>query len=700
MRGLIISGIRCLLGGVLLLLHAAAAMCQVFTDTSVLRPLPRISGWADNENYIVQRYDREKRKDLSFLVNIHTGREAEYVSNAPLQSGKAEVIGGDVYFTTKEGKKRLTQTKTEEKLPTLSPDKNWVAFLRDNDLFVVEVATGRELRFTSDGADAILNGYASWVYYEEILGRSSEYRAFWWSPDSRNIAFYRFDESMVPIFPLYNSTGQHGFTEYTRYPKAGDPNPEVKVGIASVATGQVTWAGFNQKDDQYFGKPFWRPDGSGLLVQWMPREQNNLKLFDVNPASGEITEIYNEAQPTWINWINRFLWIKEGFLMVRDFDGWEQIYYHAPDGKLKAKITSGKNWRTEIVRVDDKRQTVYFSANAERSTRTDLYSVRLDGKQQRRLTFGDFSHPKTWLSPNGEYLITTYSNSLTPSRIALVDLKKGKVKDIADTKGSNYDPAKMERREIVWLKTGDGLELPGRIVWPANLEKGRKYPVAINVYGGPNYQAVFDEWVNSSREPDGDPVIQVGFAHRGSGDLGKNGLNFLHRNLGKWEMADYIDWVKWLRKNPYVDSSRIFISGGSYGGYLTAMALTYGAGFFNYGISNYPVIDWALYDSHYTERYMDQPKDNPEGYKFGSVLTHAGNYQKFGPSMLLVQHGTMDDNVHIQNTYQLADTLQKLNRPFELMVYPGQRHGWMGAKSGFTVRVRNDFRQRYLFNKD
>lgn len=230
--------------------------------------------------------------------------------------------------------------------------------------------------------------------------------------------------------------------------------------------------------------------------------------------------------------------------------------------------------------------------------------------------------------------------------------------------------------------------------------KGKKYPVAINIYGGPNYQAVSDEWFTTLQEVDVNPVIEVGFAHRGSGDLGKQGLNFLHRNLGKWEMTDYIAWIKWLRNNPYVDTSKIMITGGSYGGYLTAMALTYGAEYFKYGISSFPVTDWSLYDSHYTERYMDLPKDNPEGYRFGSVMTHVGNYQNYGPSMLLLQHGTMDDNVHIQNAYQLADTLQKLGKPFELMVYPGQRHGFLGPKSRFVLKARNSFKDRYLFNKN
>lgn len=455
----------------MLLLISTTAYSQLYSDTSILKPLPRITGWADDEHYIVQRYSREQKKEFSFLVNGKTGAEKEYVPTVNKPIAKATVMDGDIFVVTGNDKKRITHTAAEEKLPLLSPDKKWIAFLRSNDLFAIELATAKEIRFTNDGAQTILNGYASWVYYEEILGRSSEYRAFWWSPNSRHISFYRFDESKVPVFPLYNSTGQHGFTENSRYPKAGDPNPEVRVGIASLETAKVQWADFNEQDDQYFGTPIWRPDGASILIQWMPREQNNLKLYDIDLASGAKKEFYNETQPTWINWVNRFKWIKNGFLVIRDFDGWEQIYYHAADGRLIKKITSGKNWRTEFEKFDEQTQTLYYTASAEKSTRTDLYSIQLNGTKQKRLTFGEYSHTKTLLSPNNRYLITTYSNSYTPTRMALVDLKTGIRKDIADSKGSKYDSTKLERRELVWLKTDDGFELPGRIVWPVNLEK-------------------------------------------------------------------------------------------------------------------------------------------------------------------------------------------------------------------------------------
>jgi dipeptidyl-peptidase-4 len=683
-------------------LFCKASKAQIFQDTSILKPLPRITGWADNSHYIVERWNSSTRKFDVNSVSIKTGKETIHQSSENTTVPTVSILNGDVYLNKSSGgKQQLTNTKAVEKLPSLSPDKKWVAFLRNNDLFTIELANGNETRYTEDGSETIMNGYASWVYYEEILKRNSQYRAFWWSPDSKFIAFYHFDDRSVPVFPLDNAMGQHGYTEQTRYPKAGDPNPKVKIGIVSVASSKVVWADFNEQTDQYFGKPFWRPDSGGLLVQWMPRRQNNLKLFDVDSKTGKANEIYNEKQDTWVDWIDRLYWMNNGFLMVRDFQGWEQIYYHSLDGKLQQKLTNGKNWQVQIERIDEKAQMLYYSSNAELSTRTDVYRVGLNGKGQKRLSFGPYSHDKVFLSPDAKHLITQYSNATTPTRIALVDIVTGNISPIADSKGKAFNQATLKKREIIWMQTKEGFRLPASITWPGKLVEGKKYPLVIRIYGGPKHQTVFDRWTSApdSGQED-DQEIKVVFEHRGSGHCGKEGLNYMYGNLGKWEMEDYISWVRQLRENPYVDRDEILISGGSYGGYLTALALTYGAEYFRFGIADYPVTDWMLYDSHYTERYMGLPKDNPDGYKFGSVLNHVDQYQHYGPAMLLIQHGLMDDNVHIQNTYQLIDVLQKKNKSFDLMVYPNERHGWKGPKVPFTVAKRNSFEEKYLFNKN
>lgn len=655
-------------------------------------PLPNISGWADNEHYI------ENRGQTEIMVNIQNGREKPYQRKAETKTPFVSIQNGDIFLRGDKGNTQLTRTPEKEINPVLSPDGKWVAFTRNNDLYALEISSGKEVRYTTDGSHIILNGYASWVYYEEILGRSSNYRSFWWSPDSKHIAFFRYDDTQVPMFPIYNSSGQHGYLEETRYPKAGDPNPEVQIGIAAVDGGTVIWSDFNSKEDQYFGQPFWTPDGSKLLVQWMPREQNKLKIYEINPLNGSKKEIYDEKQPTWIDWISSLHWLKNGFLIVRDFDGWEQIYYHGNDGRLKHQLTKGNNWHTQILKIDEAEQMVYYTSCGERSTRTDLYRVQLNGKNQKRLTFGEYTHNKIMLSPDNRHFTTVYANTSTPPRLALVNTKTGKTNILADAKGAKFDEQSFNFPEMVHIKTPDGLELPGRVTWPSTIEEGKKYPVIIQIYGGPNAGTVKDYWtpIHYLENAGKDGIIQIAIDHRGSGHCGKKGMNYLHRNLGKWEMEDYISWVKWLREKPFVNPDKIMIMGGSYGGYITALALTYGSEYFQYGISQFPVIDWMLYDSHYTERYMDHPKDNPEGYKFASVLTHASNYQTKGDAMLRLEHGTMDDNVHMQNTIQFIDLLQNLNKSFEFMLFPNERHGWYGPKSAFTNAEIRRFIQRHL----
>ena len=261
---------------------------------------------------------------------------------------------------------------------TWSPDSSKIAFTRDNDLYVADVSDGREVRLTFDGSDLILNGYASWVYYEEIFGRQTNYRAFWWSPDGSRIGFYRFDNSRVPLFPIYSPSGQDGKLRNTRYPKAGEPNPEVSIGIAdvrgafdgnggtcsgnvaSVAAEAVVWADFSPHEDQYFGTPFWSSDGSGLFVSRMPRLQNTLDLYRVDASDGSKKHIYHEEYPTWLDWIGGMIFGKDGLYMARSFEtGWEQIYFLSYDGGELRRLTEGENWNIVLLRADEKKGDVY-----------------------------------------------------------------------------------------------------------------------------------------------------------------------------------------------------------------------------------------------------------------------------------------------------------------------------------------------------
>ena len=675
--------------------------------TTIVTPLPQVLGWVNDESFLINKKEHPDSAFKPFLVDCKTGKSTP--SSTSLLSKKvAEVYSvsireGEIYLSFPgRSSRKLTSTPETEINPTLSPDQEWVAFTRKNDLYTIHVASGKEYRLTNDGTDLILNGYASWVYFEEILGRPTRYKSFWWSPNSKQLVFMRMDDTKVPLFPIYSEAGQHGYSENTRYPKAGDANPTVKIGFTSPEGGSVTWADFNEQDDQYFGMPYWTPDGNTALLQWMNRGQDQLIIYSVDPTTGVKKELYKEEQKTWIDLDDQggritFLPNKKGFILQSDKDGWEQLYWHNMDGSLKNKITSGNNWSTNVRYIDSVKNIIYFTSRAENSARFDLYRVDLDGKNQQRLTFGEYTHNIS-LSPKGTYFISTYSNASTPEKSALINNKGKLILDLGDSKGADFDNVEMAKTEIIRIPSEDGkYQLPIRITWPLNFDPSKKYPVMINIYGGPNAGTVRDGWQFNGQTQwwAKEGLIQVAMDHRASGHFGKEGINYMHRNLGKWELTDWITIVKWLRANG-ADASRIGIAGFSYGGYMTAMALTAGADYFTHGLAGGSVTDWKLYDSHYTERFMDTPAENPEGYQAGSVMSYTDKYK----GLLRIYHGTMDDNVHMQNSLQLVKKLQDSKKHFEFMLYPGGRHGWGGNQNAHSTNENNMFIYKHLLKKD
>jgi dipeptidyl-peptidase-4 len=674
---------------------------------NLIQTLPQVIGWLDDEQVLISKKENGDTATSYILINAKTGKQTPSSKNA-LQKEVGETVAvqsrNNDLFLIVNGKeeKQLTQSPETEINPTLSPDKKWVAFTRKNDLYTIEISSGKEFRLTKDGSDLILNGYASWVYFEEILGRPSRYKSYWWSPDSKSICFMRMDDTNVPLFPIVGETGQHGYVENTRYPKSGDVNPSVKVGITAADGSSMTWADFNEKNDQYFGMPYWTPDASNVLVQWMNRGQDSLIIYAVNPANGSKKEFYKEVQKTWVELDDMgsriiFLASNKGLIIKSDKDGWDQLYLHNADGSLKNQITNGNNWSTNIQWIDTIKNVIYFTSRQQNSTRTDLYKVDFDGKNQTRLTFGEYTHSVD-LSPKGTYFITRYSNAETPDRLALVNNKGKIIAELGNSIGSAFNDYALAKTEIIRIPSEDGLfQLPIRITWPMNFDPSKKYPVMINIYGGPNAGTVRDGWQFSPLTQwwAKEGLIQVAMDHRASGHFGKNGVNYMHRNLGNWELKDWITIVKWLRKNG-ADSTRVGIAGFSYGGYMTSLALTKGAGYFTHGLAGGSVTDWHLYDSHYTERYMDTPKENPQGYAAGSIMAYVDNYK----GLLRIYHGTMDDNVHLQNSLQLVRKLQDAKKHFEFMVYPGGRHGWGGNQSSHSTNENNMFIYKNLLNKE
>ncbi|MEF9987038.1 MAG: DPP IV N-terminal domain-containing protein [Bacteroidales bacterium] len=660
----------------------------------ILNQLPRVQKWQDKEN--IEFINTTKDGADIFSYNVKTKKKTE-LGKKP----KTELLR-----PATELKEFLALPNIKEyKNYTLSPNKKSVAFTnKDNNLCVYNVDSKEIKQLTNDGTNVIMNGYASWVYYEEILGRGSRYKAFWWSPDSKQLAFYKFDDTNVPMFPIYDSRGQHGYITETRYPKAGDNNPEVKIAFVNIESGNTVWADFDEKVDQYFGIPFWNADGSRFIIPWMPREQNHLVLYTVNPANGSKNPMYDEQQKTWIDWMSDMNFTATGFYMVRDFDLWEQIYFQSFDGKKLEKITDGKNWGVNIIKVDEKEGAIYFTARREISTRNDFYRVDLKTKEIKRLSLGEYNYTSIAIAPDNKHFVASYSNSVTPTKIAVISIGKKPVVDvIADSKGDEFDKYNIAIPQMLSITTSDGYVLPAQVIWPINLDPSKKYPVIVNMYGGPNSGTVMDSW-RGVRESNqwwaNEGVIQISIDHRASGHCGKEGLNFLHRNLLNIELKDYIEWIKFLYTKPFVNRDKIGITGFSYGGSMTMLALTDGSDYFKYGIAGGGVYDYTLYDSHYTERYMDRPQDNPIGYKNTRIADKVAKYKGDKTNFARITHGLSDDNVHMQNTIQLVNALEDNRKQFELSLYPGEYHGYRGEKSLQSDDADYIFWYRYLLDKD
>ena len=681
----------------------------------------KVSGWIDDTHYIFQTYDADK-KPVTLNVDIRTGKGVPYTAPKSVRDLLGESLPqgitladadtlsydkksavfikeNDLYYFKAGDKelKQLTFSKNPElKNPRFSPDGSKIAYTKSKDLYVFDLVNNREIRLTTDATDRIYNGYSSWVYYEEILNRPSRYAAFWWSPDSKKIAYLRTDETQVPVFTLNRldeADGIHGKLEVTPYPKPGDPNPKVKMGIADISTTVTTWIKTDYNVDQYIAWPFWTPDSKKLAVQVLNRDQNDMKFILADAVTGDFKQIYSETTMTWVEFFEKVHVMNNGtgFIVNSYKTGWENLYYYGWDGKLITQITN-VNWRVnDISRVDEEAKLVYFEGMGPESTDNQFFRVGLDGKNLLQITGGPGSH-RVNVSPKGSYFIDTWNNIDTRGSIIAYDRKGKMVKEIYKFE-QTFDPAKNSKSEFLKIMTSDGLfNMPAIITYPLNFDPTKKYPVIFTIYGGPGSRNVSNEWQgNNPSWYSQNNIITFSVDHRGSGHFGRKGLDYMYRNLGKWEILDYADAVKWLRTKAFVDSAKIGITGSSYGGYMSCLALTKGADFWTHGYGSSSVTDWRLYDDIYTERFMDTPQDNPEGYKEGSVLTFVKNYK----GKLYFTHGDMDDNVHLQNSIRLISSLEDEGKSFQFMLYPNGRHGWRGPKA---THSRNEEHRFWLSN--
>ena len=679
----------------------------------LLRPLPVLSGWLDDQHFA------ETRAGKLLAVDARSGRSKVLLDPRLLKtkvptnldllkpadhtadySQLAFLEGNDIYLFQKKSAifRRLASTAEPKKNPAFSPDGRFLAFTAGGNLFACTTDAAEPFQLTFDGSEEILNGYASWVYYEEILGRDSRYRAFNWSLDSRRIAFLRFDQSRVPKFPLFAEAGTYGRLEMQRYPKPGFPNPAVKIGVVDLASRHTDWVDFPAEVDHYLTFLDWFPDGKGFYLQWLNRGQDELHVYEYTLADKKIRRVYIEKQKTWVDFLGAgdFQPLPGGgFLLLSSKSGWNHLYRVYADGSEKM-LTAGKWSVSRIEFADEKKGLAFVSADKEDSTRSDLYRVPFSGASPQRLTRLDGSHGVTF-SRAGSYFLDRFSSLRQPPMLQLCTADGRVLRRLGESDTPAFRNIALGKVEMFKIPTGDGLLLPAVWYLPVDFNAQKQYPVVFSVYGGPGRSSVTDAF---PRRLDDYFLAQQGIIvlkvdHRGSGHFGKRGMEMMHRRLGKWEIADYSSAVAYLRTLPFVDGSKIGITGGSYGGYVAALALAAAPDSFACGIADFAVSDWSLYDSVYSERFMGLPAENPEGYRQSSVLTHLPTYR----GGLRLTHGSLDDNVHMQNALQLLNEMQNLGKSAELMIYPGERHGVRGIKADEFRKSALAFWKRSFFCK-
>ncbi len=559
-----------------------------------------------------------------------------------------------------------------------SPDGRRVAFGRASNLFVTDLATHEERALTNDGSDMIINGTSDWVYEEELAIRD----AFRWSPDSKRIAFWRFDQSPIPVFPMLEELSEQAKMIPLRYPRPGAPNSKVTVGVVDADTRATTW--LHTGEGEYVAAMAWAGPDS-VAVQRMPRTQNRIDLLMLSAASGDGRTVLTERDSAWVDIDEETpRWIVNGtmFLWASERSGWRQYYLYKRDGTLVGRVTRDGVDVSSLAGVDEKRGYIYTMVAAPTPMQRQLFRYALKGGAEMRVTTEPGTH-HVHISPDGGAMVDVASSAQFPGAATLVSLAPGGARHVLEANAELRERlARITRApEFFQLPLPDGSKLNAFRILPPDFDSTRKYPVLMYVYGGPGSQTVLDDfggdrqlWHEMLARKG---IIVVSVDNHGTGARGAQFRDVVYQHLGIHESDDQISAARWLAAQQWVDPSRIGIWGWSYGGYMTAMTSFRGGSLFRAAISVAPVTDWRLYDDIYTERYMRTPAENKVGYDDGAPLKYVNGLTA---SYLLV-HGTGDDNVHPQNSIQLIDKLEAANKQFQLMLYPSRTHAISGGNS-------------------
>ncbi len=561
---------------------------------------------------------------------------------------------------------------------TFSPDGKHIAFVRNNNLFFYTLANDQETAVTTDGKwNEIIYGMCDWVYEEEF----GFTKAFRWSPDSKRIGFYRFDESEVPEFQMAMYGDLYPEQYSFKYPKAGEKNSDVSIHIYDLNNKKTEKLNVGSEKDQYIARIFWA-SGTELCATRLNRLQNNLELLLFTAGKpNESKTIYKETNNTYVEVTDDLRFLKDGsFIISSEKDGYNHIYHYSKSGDLLAQCTKGSWDIIEVYGVDEKSKVVYYLSAEKDALTAEVYAVGLNGSGKKRLS-PEGGQNSAAFSDNFSYFINTRTTANDPAVYTLRNQKGKEIRTLVDNaklkeKLASYN---LSKKEFFTFKNRVGFDLNGWMIKPANFDANKKYPVFFTFYGGPHSNSVKDGWGSVTGmwhhylAQNGYLVVCVD--PRGTMYRGASFKKCTYGQLGKLETEDLIDAGKHIASLPYADGDKIGIHGWSYGGYMTSLLMTKGADYFKAGIAVAPVTNWRYYDSIYTERYMGLPKDNASGYDDNSPINHV---EKLKGAYLIV-HGSGDDNVHYQNTMEMVDALVSKNKPFDMFIYPNKNHGIYGG---------------------
>lgn len=590
-------------------------------------------------------------------------------------------LNGDLYYYQLSNKtaKKLTDTSEFETDATISPTGRYVAFIRGQNLFVLDIASGKETQLTTDGGGDIKNGMAEFVAQEE-MGRMTGY---WWAPDDSKIAFTRTDESGVAEVVRNEIYADEIKLFNQRYPYTGTANAKIQLGVVTLKDGSINWLPHGDNEDIYIPRVEWTKNARYLSYQWQSRNQQQLELRLVDLSNNQQKVLLSENSNTWLNLHDdlHFLDNERGFIWTSERDGYKHLYHFDFNGKLQRQLTSG-NWVVdELDAVNEKQGMVYFTGRKDTPLERHLYQVSLKDGNIRRLTEAGFDHALV-MAKDGSSFIDSFSNVSTPTKVALRGLD-GKVLTWLEQNELNSSHAltpyhaDLTAPRFGTLEAEDGQTMHYRLFAPKTLQQDKKYPVIVSVYGGPHAQRVTNSW--SPRDLYLHYLVQQGYLvfqldNRGSYNRGKAFEDPIYLKLGEVELNDQIRGVEYLRSLPYVAADKIAIYGHSYGGYMAIMAMFKAADYFTAGVSGAPVTDWALYDTHYTERYLGHPAQNAQGYTDSAVFPYTAGLK----GNLLIYHGMADDNVLFTHSTKLYKQLQDKGLLFDMINYPGSKHSMFG----------------------